>query len=242
MQLLEWQNLIFMVPIGLGTLYLLMLAVGASAGDHGHAADVGHEPDLSADHDLSAEHALSAEHGLGLEHHAGLEHTPDAGHGGAEHEVHPSLLATLVGLLGIGKVPFSILLLSYCFVWGVAGLASNILLEHKSPWVAIAIAAGAAVVVTRHLALGLSRLIPSVESYHTPLRQLLGLEGQVLYQVTENSGVVRVRDQQDTLRDVSCRVKPGSPSIPAGTRVVLLSYDASTRTFRAEPVQGKESQ
>jgi membrane protein implicated in regulation of membrane protease activity len=218
----------------------MLMAVGVGFGEQAADTDVGTDADVAADADLDAgaDVDVDADTDVSLEHGGDFAHGDvghgELAHGAGGHEVHASALGAFVGFLGIGKVPLSILMMSYCFVWGVAGLVSVTLLGKEPLWPAVAIAAGAAVLITRQLAAGLSRLIPSVESYHTPQRQLVGLRGDVLYEVTDSSGVVRVHGPQDTLRDVSCRVVPGAKNIPAGTSVVLLRYDAATGVFYVE--------
>ena len=249
MNLLEWQYLIFLLPIGLGALYLILMALGLSFGEH--AADLGADQDadvsvdqgdLGVDHDVGLDHDVDVDQDVGVDHDVAvehgdvsLEHAAAAGQADLASEFHPGALDALIGFLGVGKVPLTILLMSYCFIWGGAGLISLTFLGKVAVWPAIGIAAAAAVLVTRHLAAALARLIPSVESYHTPQRQLVGLRGEVLYEVTETSGMVRVRDEQQNLRDVDARVSPGVTGIPAGTSVVLQRYDAATKSFFVKP-------
>ena len=216
MQLLDWQYLIFLLPIAFGTLYLLLLASGLGGGSESGDADA------SAGHDLGMDHGDIA--------HGDLGHA-DAGHAGADHDLSPGLFGMVVSFLGIGKVPMSILMMSYCFVWGAAGIAGLTMLGESSVTRAIGIAAAGSILVTRYLAIGISKLVPSVESYSTPLATLVGLGGEVLYAITDSSGSVRVRDAGDNLRDVPCRVGPGDASIPAGTKVVLFHYDAAKKVF-----------
>ena len=122
--------------------------------------------------------------------------------------------------------------MSYCFVWGVAGILGLAFLGKDPAWLSIAIAGGAAVVITGQLAGFVGRLIPSVETYSTPPRALLGLTGKVLYTVTDTSGVVRLRDERASLRDVACRVAGGTPPIAAGSVVVLQRFDRAARVFQ----------
>lgn len=226
MQLLDWQYLIFLLPIAFGTMYLLLMAVGMFGGE--------------GDADVSAGHDVGLDHGdVGVGHgdiaHADVSHG-DIGHAhvehaGAGHGMHAGAFDALLGFFGLGKAPLSILMMSYCFVWGGVGVAGLTLLGEPAVWKAAGIAAVTTVLGTRYLAIGLSKVIPSVESYHTPLAALEGLSGEVLYAITENSGTVRVRDQQQNLRDVPCRIAPGEKSIPAGTKVVLFYYDPKTGMF-----------
>ena len=230
MQLLDWQYLIFLLPIAFGALYLLLMAAGLSGGSETGDADASVDHDVGMDHgDVDADQGdVTADHGdvaAGDVGHAHIEHA------GLDQELHPGLFDTAIGFLGIGKVPMSILMMSYCFIWGVSGMASITLLGEQAAVKAIGIAVVASILVTRYFAIGLSKLVPSVESYHTPQSTLVGLGGEVLYAITDSSGIVRVRDAQDNLRDVPCRVAPGDKRIPAGTEVVLLHYDPVKKVF-----------
>jgi hypothetical protein len=237
MQLLDWQYLIFLLPIGFGTMYLLLMAVGMFGGEDGSDISAGH--DISVDHgEVGVDHG-SIETGHGDIAHGDMAHG-DLGHaeGGsadAGHDLHPSILDVLLGFLGFGKVPMSILIMSYCFVWGGVGLAVLRLLSERSVGRAAGTAAAASVLVTRYLAIAIAKLVPSMESYHVPLSDLEGLSGEVLYAVTQDSGTVRVRDQRRNLRDVPCRVAPGEKNISAGNKVVLFCFDKKTRTFIVAP-------
>jgi hypothetical protein len=223
MQLLDWQYLIFLLPIALGVLYLLLLASGLGGGSEAGDADASVDHDLGMDHgDVGVDQGDIAHGDISDAH---VEHA------GADHDLHPGVLGSAVSFLGIGKVPMSILMMSYCFVWGATGMASLNMLGEPSVTKAIGIAAGASVLITRYLALGIAKLVPSVESYHTPLSTLVGLGGEVLYAITDSSGTVRVHDVETNLRDVPCRVAPGDKSIPAGTKVVLFHYDAAKQVF-----------
>ena len=93
MELLQWYNLVFVLPILAAVLYIGLLASGLGSGGEGEL-DVDHDADLG--HDFDAAHAH-----------------PEAG---------AHLLGAVLGLLGVGKVPLSILLMSLFLVWGGAGL------------------------------------------------------------------------------------------------------------------------
>ncbi len=86
MALLDWQNLIFLLPMLAALGYTLLMAAGLGFGEHGIDVDldVGHDLDAGVEHDLDTDH--------------------DIGHAGA--------LASLLGLFGVGRVPLSILILS----------------------------------------------------------------------------------------------------------------------------------
>jgi hypothetical protein len=246
MQLLEWQYLLFLAPIGLGALYLLVMAAGlvgeggdadvdadADLGadvaadvdadaDLGDAGDVGVDADTDADigADLDYDADLAADHDAGLAHAAGAE---------------PGVFTAVATLLGIGKVPLSLLLLTYLLVWGGAGLITLTLVGQQRVAIAIAVAAAAALLIPRQLAGVVARLVPAFETYAMPARGLLGLTGLVLYRVTADSGTVRVHEPGGTFRDVPGRTAEGVESIPADTPVVLLRYDPRTEVYTVAP-------
>ena len=130
----------------------------------------------------------------------------------------------------MGRVPLSILILSACFLWGAVGLALNVWLGTANMLRVLGLTALAAVVGTRLLAEGLAALMPGEESYHTTREELVGLAGEVLYEVTPTSGTVRLRDPTGNLLDLDCRIHSGD-GIKAAQRVVLDEYDPSADVF-----------
>ncbi len=214
MVFLDWQNLIFLLPMLAALAYTLLMAAGLGFGEH--SIEVDHDVDLDVGHDFDA----GVEHDLDTDHDAG--HIAHAGHAGAS--------ARLLGLFGVGRVPLSILILSACFLWGAVGLALNVGLGTANMLRVLGLAALAAVLGTRLLAEGLAALMPGEESYHTTREELVGLAGEVLYEVTPTSGTVRLRDPTGNLRDLDCRIHSGD-GIKAAERVVLDEYDPSADVF-----------
>jgi hypothetical protein len=226
MVFLEWQNLIFLLPLGVAVIYVLLMSVGLSIGDQD--VDVAHDVHLDAGHDVHADAGHDADHGA------------HAGHDGYAH--HPSLLGSVLSLLGIGKVPISVVLISFLSLWGGVGLALNSLFGEEAIIKTLAFTALAAVGGTRLLAEGIGRLMPREESYYTPKEDLVGQTGEVLYEVTPTSGTVRLRDPTGNLLDLDCR-SWNDEQIPPGTRVDLVEYDQATDVFvvRASAYQPGES-
>ncbi len=94
--LLDWWNLVFVLPITLSVLLLLASAVGGLGdGDaHAHADMDAHaqvDADGHADHDADADHPL----------------------------------ADALKFVGVGVVPISLLLQAFLLLFGVLGLAAN---------------------------------------------------------------------------------------------------------------------
>ena len=213
---LEWQFLIFLLPIGLAILYVLMMSFGLGGGEDG--VDVGHDFHVDVGHDV----------------HVDVGHDVDAGHdlhpGDAAHTDHPGVFASVLSLLGVGKVPLSILIVSAFLIWGGVGVMLNLLFGMEAIVKTIAFAGLATVAGTRLIAEGLSTLLPSEESYHTPKQDLVGEVGEVLYEVTATSGAVRLCDPSGNLLDLESRTAGDAPIKP-GSRVVLTDYDPSTDVF-----------
>ena len=210
MAILEWQNLIFVLPMLAAILYILLMTLGffwEGSGD----VDAGHDFPGDGGHDVGD---------------AG--HDAEAGTGG--HGSHVGLFERAFGLLGIGKVPISIVCLSICLIWGAAGLVLNVILGIETMQQNILFAALAAVVGARAVAEGLALVLPREESYHTPQAELVGQVGEVLYEVTRTSGTVRLLDPSGNLLDLDCRIQEGA-GLKAGTKVVLQEYEPTADVF-----------
>lgn len=232
MNLLTWWNLIFVLPFSAALIYILFQAFtglgveqGADA-DHDVGADVDHDIDMDMDHDAD----IGVDHDI--ERHFGVEHTTEFSHTNDANAIVKAL-----SFLGVGRVPISIVFMTFCFIWGFTGWMSNLLLAPilRYPvvfiWPSIAIALFFTLLLTKWTVKGLSRIMPSTETYGTSNVQLVGKRGKALYEITETSGSVRLRDDYGNLLDIACRIKPGEKPIPAGDSVILMRYDAQKQIF-----------
>ncbi len=217
MELLEWWNLIFLLPAFAALLYLLLLALGAlpAEGEHGdlhveiHGAHFEFHP-----HDLAGDIA-----------HDGL------------HDTDP--FRGVLSLIGVGRIPLSLVVMSFCFLWGFFGWVANQLFGNVIPspalfiWPSMIVALVGAGAFTRLLAVRLGRLMPSTESYGSSTRELVGRIADVRYAITATSGTVQLHNQYGSLYEVPARVRPGEPPIPSGERVILWRYDEAEGAFLA---------
>ena len=213
--LLGWWNLVYLVPLGLALAYLFAYAL--SGWTFGEAdVDVDAEADVDVEAEAEARADINADGDVG--------HTP----GG--------ILAALTWL-GVGRVPLSIVGMVLLLTFGLAGFAVNQLLRDALGATAVAVSLPAAIVSSLGLTAIVSRLIgrylPLNESSALARRDLVGRRGTVVFAVTSEAGTVAVRDAGGDRYQVAAR--SGDGVIPAGTEVVLVSYDEGTRTFAVVP-------
>lgn len=185
--ILEWWNLIFLLPASAAVLYVLLLAVGAAPVD-----DAGVDFDADVDGDAGND---------------------------------------LLNLLGLGRVPLSLILISFCMLWGIIGWfavrAFSSLWQQPATfiWPSLVVALLGATLLTRLMTGLLGRIMPRTESYGAGARELVGRLAEARYAITTTGGSVQVYDQHGSMHEVPARVLPGDSPIPAGARVILFRYD-----------------
>ena len=223
MELLQWWNLVFLLPAVAALLYLLLLALGALPAEGG-------------DGDLDVEPGLHVEvHGAHIEIHP-HDAIDDIPHG-EHHDSDPFRGA--LSLIGVGRIPISLVLMSFFFLWGFFGWAANLLFSSVLPspalfiWPSLIVALLGSGFFTRFLAMGLGRLMPSTESYGASSSELVGRIADVRYALTETSGSVQLYNQYGSIYEVPARVMPGELPIPSGERVVLWRYDPAGGAYFA---------
>ncbi len=150
-------------------------------------------------------------------------------------------VGNVLAFLGVGRVPFAVTLISLSMVWGVSGLIVNQAWPSKHLWFPIAIAAAAAVIGTRWVSFGLSRFLPSVETYTVPASELVRQTAEVIHEVDGQGGLIRLTDRLGTLRDLKAKTGPAQSAIPRGCRVLLTEYHAEADCFRVEALTAPEA-
>lgn len=227
MDLLQPWNLPFILPFSGALIYLLLLATGTVPEGQDSDADL----DTDIDHDV-ADLDHDVQHGI--EHYTG-------DHGSLHGDTHhtPSTLSQILGFLGIGRVPLSIIMTSFCFIWGFTGWAGNqffanvLLFPALYFWPSAALALFSAVFGTKLLARGISHVMPSTESYGVSAGELVGKRAEVRYELTEGSGSVFLHDPYGNLLELPCRVREGEAAIPSGSPVILMGYDEREKAYVA---------
>ena len=219
--LATWWNLIYVIPFGLALVYLGVYAVsGLTFGedleiDH----DVDHDVDIDVDADADADADGDAEVG-----------------GGGSH----ALMAAL-GWLGVGRIPLSLVLMVLLLTWGGIGFAVNQLARpfaHPPALAALASIPAAffgAMLCTRGVSRFVGAYLPTNETYAKKRAELLGSFGSAVFDISQTFGVASVRDDRGNRHQVNCRVAPGRPALPKGSRLILVGYDPQTQFYQVVP-------
>jgi len=250
--LLAWYNLIFILPLFLALLYVGIYAVsGLTFGDtdvdagadvdadahvelEGHVEAPSHiESDAHFDADADADAHIDAD--------AHLDTDVDAdahveGHG-ADPIAPGSLLASALSLLGVGRVPLSIILMVLMLIWGMIGFVSNILLWDKYQnetvllLTSIPLAFLGSILGTRLLTAAMARWLPTHETYVQRRHELLGAVGEAILPIDSNFGMVAVRDVYGDLFHIGCRLHPNQPALEKGSKVKLIAYNGKQKIY-----------
>lgn len=259
-ELLTGANLPFVAAFLLAVLFTVLSVMGlgnseadADAGvetDAGHDLEVDHDVSFEADqdlevggdldHDLDVDHDLDTEIGTvhGADHDAEIGTVPGADHdaeAGADHEVgvesaSPVTLGDVLSFFGFGKVPLSILMMSFAYPFGLTGWLLNTLAAGPGgavgSWFSVnlagALAAGlASMRLTSRL---IVRVMPTRNVSGFTRRQLVGTRGVVGLPVDERSGRANVVDAEGTRHQVRCRTVPGGKALPKGAKIIVVKY------------------
>jgi membrane protein implicated in regulation of membrane protease activity len=220
--LLAWGNLVFYIPLVVGLLLVVGMALGV--------ADTGH--DLEGHAELGADGAghVGADGG----HDAGGHDTGghgDGGHGQAGG--HGSAAQGLLSLLGFGRVPLMILLTTLCLLFGGSGIILNNSLGALgihggwAGWISLPGALVCTLVVTPFLARLVARLMPTTETASMSKEDLFGCTGTLILPSDRDSGLVQVRRGGDVYQ-LPCR---SAVPLAKGTTVLVTDYDDPQRAY-----------
>lgn len=211
---LDWQNLIFLIPIAFGLLMFLGSAFGLG---HGHDADHGHDSDHG--HDGGKEAGKEA--GKGSKGANPLDATAAETHGF-------SPIGSFLDLLGVGRVPLTLVLAIAGLTFGGTGYAANIVIAGAgadTAWFAIVTIPAAFVsmtALTGVIARGIDRLMPSTESYNVTKHHLVGQVGTLLLPSDATRGLAQVSDRQGNVYNVTCRTD--GAELKSGQEILVLEY------------------
>lgn len=205
--LVTWWNVPFLAALGFAIIMIAIIGVGGVGGDHDMDHDVSH--DIS--HDTDTDHGMEHDHNTAGSH-------------------------DLLSFIGIGRVPITIVIMTFCLIWGVSGIISNMIFLGKlSPAVFICISVILAFVcsvfVTRYLSKGLARIFQTETYKGYPIELLLNQDAIAQNHISQTFGSASVYDPYGVLREVDCRVLPGYPTIPASSPITLAEWNPEKRVF-----------
>ena len=251
--MLQWWNLIYLAPFMISLVWIVATVfMGAHDGGMGHGAHgVGHDVSSGIGHAAhglehgienalhSAGHAI--EHSLHMENgHAADDgshaHAHDSSH---SHDGHgdDSIMARVLLILGIGRVPITLLIGVFLLCWGSFGMLANRFFEPvmKFPavyiWPSMGATFVASFIITRSMAAIVGRLMPGTETYAVSRFDLIGSLGKTIFPTAESTGTVDIKDIYGTLHRVQAKTADSSESIPAGKEVIVVDFDDEDKRF-----------
>ena len=246
--LLEWWNFIFALPLAVGGLLLLGLALSgivdldgdhaASEGDtvHGEAGDAHSDASHADPADAHAPHAEASD-GAGKHE---IVKTPYSSH---DHhaDAEKPLWLKFLNLFGIGMgLPISMAVPLLMMIWGAVGLISNgifaPLLKVPALYAPLSgiVALVSMALIGRTAGLTIRRILRDEAPPIVDKHGLVGATGRAVYEITHEGGVAHVRDRYGNLHRIVCRAAPGEPTIPADTPILVARYDEHAHLYWVE--------
>jgi membrane protein implicated in regulation of membrane protease activity len=180
---------------------------------------------------------MMPDHGADVD--ADLSHDFDASHQEIEGGAGPIYRA--LSVLGVGRAPVSVVLITFCFSWGFAGWASNRVLQSLGfsldwfSWISVIAAMVFSVLFTGKMSRLLARIMPTTETSIISASSFVGKRATALYTITEMSGGASFVDDNGDQQEVLCLVDSMKGEIPAGRKVVLVRYDEGRHVFFVQP-------
>lgn len=157
-----------------------------------------------------------------------------AHHVGIDTDGHHGFASAFLSWLGVGRAPLLVVVVVFCTVFGLGGLAlqsafSGIFGSAAPAWLAAIATLVPSLVATRILAVAFSRIVPKEETYVSSTAELVGRSGVITIGVARAGmpAETRVTDAYGNNLYVSVVPEDGAPEIPSGTKVVLVSRKGS---------------
>jgi len=241
MQLLEWYNLIFELPLGLGLLYLAFYTLsGWTFGDADTGADGGFDHDVDAHLDVHGE--LTLDHDADLSHDINADADTDTDASDSDSGTHGSpgtAFLSALNWIGVGRMPLSLVLMIFMLCWGTLGFAAMQIQAgsaiSRSVMIAVAVAVLGSACITHFVSSILGKALFNTTNVPRRRHELLGSLGEALYPIDAKFGMVCGRDDRGELFQVACKVEEGQEPVAKGAPVQLVAYTAKERMFYVVP-------
>jgi amino acid transporter len=257
--LLLWYNIGYVGAFLLGLTFLMtsLMGIGGkseiSSPDHDLDSDVDHDVDHDISHEVQAEASHEVDHDISHDVQAEADHDishetdqvilHDAAHADG-HEMIPAaqdgLMQTVINVLGVGKTSFSIIIMTFFFLFTLVGLGTNIIIKSlaHSPYVfgllSYLIALFGSFFLTGKLAKLIGKMMPTQETYILKESTLVGKIGKSVYEFTNNRGFIQIYDENKTFKEIAAiNLEPSQP-IRADEEVLIVDYDRAERVFKVQ--------
>jgi hypothetical protein len=222
---MEWYNLIFYLPLAIGLLFTLGAGV-----DFGH--DISHDADVHADVHADTDSDADSD-----------QDSDNDQEGGAQNSI--------LGFIGIGRVPLAISFMSLFLIFAGAGLISNIIFSFLiKAWSGFAlISIGIALVTsffgTAFVSRIVSRIMPTTETDSVTKHDLLGCCGTIILDCvgaadpspdgvkpkTNALGMAQITNSKGTLYQIRC---VSDKTLLYGTKIITIEYDSKSDCFTVD--------
>jgi hypothetical protein len=217
--LLEWWNFIFLLPLATGLILGVAVALSGAGADGGETGgsefgDTDH-PDLAAESEAPAGQT-------------------------------PSALSQLLSFFGLRRgAPLSVLLPVLLVTGGMTGLLINSVLYPviRSGLLVAGISSAFSLLLSGLIGQSIARTLSRFLATRQPTSfkgGLVGLVGKSVYPISEVGGVIHVKDQAGSIHRVTARSYDSA--IAAGQSVLLIEYDAQSKSYLVEPYALLESE
>lgn len=230
-ELFEWYNVGYFGAFSLAILFLILAIMGV--GEHDTDADVDH--DLELDHDL--DHDLELNHDVDHDIDHDVDH--DAEHDMESHVESTGIGNTILSLIGVGKCPLSIIIMSFLLLFTLIGIGSNMILKHIliEPVIygsiSYVLSAVAGFFLTGLLARGIGRLLPTKETYIQGKKGLVGKIGEAVYDFSKPEGFIQVIDDNQSLHEVRA-INTSGKEIKRGQKILVYQYDREGDIYKID--------
>jgi Protein of unknown function (DUF1449) len=201
---LKWYNLIFYIPMIIGL--LSVLGIGFSGIDHDVGIHADAHGDFHSDHDADGDH-------------------DSEGQGPRSY---------ILGLLGIGRVPLAISVMSLFLIFAGAGICMNIFLGKLIElWDGFAMASVVVALIATFFGTAfinrlVGRFMPTTETDSVCKMDLIGCTGVATLSCDQSGGLAQIKNKSGDLYQIQCRA---DHLIPKGSQILTIEYYESSDSF-----------
>jgi hypothetical protein len=138
----------------------------------------------------------------------------------ADIDAETPVFLKALSIIGIGRCPLSIVILSALLIFGGSGIVLN---QFFAPWLPIASVGGAffsMLFFTRIVATLIGKIMPGTETYVVSKDHLVGVAGKLVMNTSTDFGMAHVRDHHGGLHKIQCKTYKGE--LASGTDILVV--------------------